>query len=117
VSEEANARLRERRATDAEYRQRENATKMRYVLRKRAELAGEPIPENALPRPKTEDPWLRLWLGLNSESEAEVQQAKKDVRHRMDCMLAMASKACAATEPKRVVQEEPEESFGLADDR
>jgi hypothetical protein len=106
--------VRQRRANDPEYRARLNENRLRYRQRLKAGL----LPENAPQRPlASDDPWLRLWIRLNSESEAEVIQAKKDVRHRMDIMLAMTNKALANAEPKKEkVQEESKESFGLADE-
>jgi hypothetical protein len=92
VSTEENAQLRERRANDAEYRARENETKRRYMLRKKAALTGAPIPEGAaLVRRKPEDPterWLQLWLALNrSESIREEERARKRVKEEMETLL------------------------------
>lgn len=127
MSEEANARLRERRATDPEYRQRENAAKMRYVLRKKAELAGEAIPQEAELLAKAEDPcdkWLRDGILLNSDDPDQAAAAKRSIIHRFETMANLSSaerervaKASAFYEPKEEKKEEAEESFGLADDR
>jgi hypothetical protein len=109
MSWQDNAQLRERRATDEAFRRRESENKRRYLERKRAIEAGEAVPEGAaLIRPKAPDPtekWLRLWLGLNSESIREENSTKKLVREAWE-------KHWEANKPK----EERGTEFGLADD-
>jgi hypothetical protein len=109
TSEEENALLRARRRNDAEFRQRESATKARYIARKKAELAGESVPEAvALVRAKPADPtepWLQLWPDLNRcEGIREEERLRKLVKETMEAHLE-------TNKPKEARSE-----YGLADD-
>jgi hypothetical protein len=113
-----NSAVRESLENDAEVKARLNDNRLRYRARKKAGLVPERVPDT-MPQKPRESPWFYDWIKLNSEDPAVVAIAKRNCRHRMDIVVSMATKACAADEPKKEKEkeEEPEEgSCGLADE-
>jgi hypothetical protein len=103
MSSEANARLRDRRANDAEYRDRLNANRQRYRQRVKAGL----ITEQSKPDDPTER-WLQLWLAFNRcEGIREEERVGKESAAVWDDHWEATKKA--THEPAR-------SEFGLADD-
>jgi hypothetical protein len=121
--DERNRLTRERRKNDPDFCARERSAKQRSVeRRKKAEESGETVSD--LRRSEPTDVWLRDFLRLNSEDPQIVALGKRNVRHRIEMLLAVGRRerqwvteqtADADEAPKKIALED-EESFGAADD-